>query len=86
MVQDPNKKLVGQLFAQLKSLGFFVEKDDLGYYFTSGYRKFSIMFCGPLFNVFYNEQSQGIWVTKSKKNNFLFLHDALLWIVQTNSK
>ena len=80
---DPNKELIRQLVLQIKSMGYVIEKDDLGYYFTLGDNKFSLMYCGPLFHCYFNQQSGGAWSLKTKKMNFATMLDALVWIIQT---
>jgi hypothetical protein len=84
MATNPNNKIIHQLFSQLKAIGYQVVKDDLGYYLTNGEKKFSIMFCGPLFNGFFNKLIQNSWVLQTKKNNFISLADALMWVIRTH--
>lgn len=68
--------------------GYKYTKDNLGFYFDSGNKKFSIMKTGPLFQCYYNENVDGQWVLKQKSNSIFEFSQGLKWILNIiqNSK
>lgn len=65
-----------------KKLGYAYSKDKLGEYFTRGSRKLSIMFCGPAYNCFVNDQQpDGSFMLVARQMNILGDDLAYKWIV-----
>lgn len=65
----------------IQGAGFKYSKDDLGYYFDNGVKKFSIMKTGPIFNCFYNIKVEGSWTLKTKSLGVLQFDMCLQWVI-----
>jgi hypothetical protein len=71
-----------QYFKTIKQAGYEYSKDSLGYYFTKGDKKFSIMKSGPLFKCYYNINNNGQWILQDNKSDFFDFEQCLIWILQ----
>jgi hypothetical protein len=77
-----NKQLTTQYFNFIKQAGYEYSKDDLGYYFDSGLKKFSIMKTGSMFECYYNvKQSNGGWGLKDKQLGIFDFVQGLRWVL-----
>lgn len=81
-----NNQLAKQYGQFLQQAGFKYSKDNLGYYYDNGTKRFSIMKCGPLFNCFYNIKINNNWVLKGKKNGIMQYEICLRWILEIIQK
>lgn len=76
-----NDQLTKQYGKFLQQVGFKYSKDDLGYYYDNGIKRFSIMKCGSIFNCFYNIKVNDNWVLKDKKQGIIKYEICLRWIL-----
>jgi hypothetical protein len=79
---DANQQLVNQLFQFIKQAGYSYSKDDLGFYFDSGLKRFSIMKTGPFLKTYYNVKEKGKYKLKDKLASTMNLFECLQWILK----
>ena len=79
---NPNQPMVNQYFAMIKNAGYKYSKDELGYYFDNGLKRFSIMRTGPFVQAFYNKREDGNWKLQDKQTTTIQLYESLQWILQ----
>ena len=76
-----DRQRITQYMNIIKQADFEYSKDNLGYYFDNGLKKFSIMKSGPLFSCFYNKKSDAGWILKAKQMGILDFGEGLHWII-----
>jgi len=81
-----NEQLTRQYMQFIQQAGFKYSKDNLGYYFDNGTKRFSIMKTGPVFDCYYNIRVNGGWVLKLKKPGVLEFQMCLRWILDVIQK
>lgn len=75
-----NKQIISQHFNFIKQAGFSYSKDDLGFYFDNGLKKFSVIKTGPFMKCYYNKNEKDQWVLKDKSQNTTDILQCLMWI------
>ena len=77
-----NKQLATQYFNFIKQAGFKYSKDDLGFYFDNGLKRFSVINTGPFMQCFYNKKQRNKWVLQDKSKSTTDLIQCLMWILK----
>jgi hypothetical protein len=81
-----DRKISKQYFKFIEQAGYLYSKDNLGYYFDNGMKRFSIMKTGPSFQCFYNKKSGQGFVLKAKSTNFIDFNHCLQWVLTNIQK
>jgi hypothetical protein len=77
-----NKQMVVQYFDFIKAAGFDYSKDNLGFYFDNGLKKFSVIKTGPFMQCYYNKMEKDKWVLKDKSQSTSDILVCLMWILK----
>lgn len=78
-----NKQLTTQYFNFIKQSGYEYSKDDLGFYFNNGLKRYSIMKTGPFFTCYYNKQEKSQWILKDKSMSMTDFVQCLIWVLKS---
>jgi len=77
-----DQQLVNQYFKYIKDAGYKYWKDDMGFYFEAGIKRFSIIKVGPFLDVYYNKKENGKYTLQEKITGKIQLLECLQWIYQ----
>jgi hypothetical protein len=76
-----DKNIITQYFNFIKQAGYKYSKDNLGYYFDNGLKRYSIMKTGPMFICYFNIKVNSGFVLKDKSNSTINFEDTLRWVL-----
>ena len=75
-----DQQMVNQYFKYLKDMGYKYWKDDMGFYFEAGIKRFSVIKIGPFLDLYYNKRINGKFTLQEKETGKLRMIDCLQWI------
>lgn len=79
---DAEQQRVNDLYRMIRTYGFKISKDELGYYFDNGPHKFSIIKTGPFMKVYYNVLNVNHYELQDRLNTTMRMIDCLEWILK----
>ena len=77
---ESDQQMVNQYFKYIQDSGYRYWKDNLGFYFERGKKRFSVIQVGPLMDVYYNIKQNGKYTLKEKLTGQVLLFNCLRWI------
>lgn len=79
-------KIVGKMHKNLENIGFKMQKDVLGTYYSRTTHRFSIMKHAHMFICYQNLNSNSQWILIEKSVVFQNYQQALMWVHERATK